>query len=37
MKIASYIGLLVGLAVLTGLILWHGAREIANLLLASGW
>ena len=37
MKIASYIGLLVGLAVLTGLILWQGAREIANLLLASGW
>lgn len=37
MKIASYIGLLVGLAVLTGLIAWSGAKEIGGLLLASGW
>jgi putative membrane protein len=37
MKIASYIGLLVGLVVLTALIAWSGAKEIGSLLLASGW
>jgi putative membrane protein len=37
MKIASYIGLVVGLAVMTGLIVWQGAMEIAGLLIASGW
>lgn len=37
MKIASYIGLVIGLAVLTGLIAWSGAKEIGGLLLASGW
>jgi putative membrane protein len=37
MKIASYIGLIVGLAILTGLIAWQGAAEIGSLLLSSGW
>ena len=37
MKIASYIGLVIGLAVVTGLIAWQGATEIADLLIASGW
>lgn len=37
MKVASYIGLLFGLAVLTALVAWNGAREVAGLLLASGW
>lgn len=37
MKIASYIGLIVGLAVLTVLIAWQGVAEIAGILLASGW
>ncbi len=37
MKIASYIGLVVGLAVMTGLIAWQGVMEIAGLLIASGW
>ena len=37
MKIASYIGLVIGLAVLTALIAWSGAKEIGALLLASGW
>jgi putative membrane protein len=37
MKIASYIGLVVGLAVMTGLLAWQGIMEIANLLISSGW
>jgi len=37
MKIASYIGLVVGLVVLTVLIVSEGAMEIADLLLQSGW
>lgn len=37
MKIASYIGLLVGLAVLTALLAWSGVQEVVGLLLASGW
>lgn len=37
MKIASYIGLVVGLAVMTGLIAWQGVTEIAELLIGSGW
>lgn len=37
MKIASYIGLIVGLGILTGLIAWQGAAEIGSLLLSSGW
>jgi putative membrane protein len=37
MKIASYIGLIVGLAILTVLIAWQGVSEIAGILLSSGW
>jgi len=37
MKFVSYIGLIAGLAVLTGLIAWQGASDIAGILLASGW
>jgi putative membrane protein len=37
MKIASYIGLIVGLAVMTGLIAWQGVAEISGLLLRTGW
>lgn len=37
MKIASYIGLVAGLAIMTALIAWQGVQEIARLLLASGW
>ncbi len=37
MKIASYIGLVVGLAVMTGLIAWQGVAEITDLLIGSGW
>ncbi len=36
MKIASYIGLVIGLAILTGLIAWQGLGEIWGLLAASG-
>jgi putative membrane protein len=37
MKIASYIGLIIGLAVLIGLIAWQGFGDIWGLLAASGW
>ena len=37
MKIASYIGLVVGLAVMTALIAWQGAAEILSLLAGTGW
>jgi len=37
MRIASYIGLVVGLAVFVGLIVWQGIGEIAGLLLGTGW
>jgi hypothetical protein len=37
MIVASYIGLLVGLAVMTALVAWAGVHEIGGLLLASGW
>ena len=37
MKVASYIGLLLGLAVMTALVAWAGVQEIGGLLLASGW
>lgn len=37
MKIASYIGLVVGLTVMTALIAWQGVAEITGLLAASGW
>jgi putative membrane protein len=37
MKIASYIGLVVGLAVMTALIAWQGVAEIFSLLIGTGW
>lgn len=37
MKVASYIGLIIGLAMLTALIAWQGVREVGGILLASGW
>jgi len=37
MKVASYIGMLVGLAVMTVLVAWAGVQEIGGLLLATGW
>lgn len=37
MKVASYIGLFAGLALLTALIAWQGIGEVAGVLLASGW
>ena len=37
MKIASYIGLFIGLALLTGLVAWQGFADIAGILFGSGW
>lgn len=37
MKIASYIGLAIGLVLLTGLIAWQGFSDVAGVLLTSGW
>ena len=37
MKIASYIGLVVGLVIMAGLIAWQGVMEIADVLIDSGW
>jgi len=37
MKIASYIGLVIGLAIFTGLLIWQGVGDIASLLVGSGW
>lgn len=37
MKLASYIGLAVGLAVLAGLVLSEGIADIARLLFGTGW
>jgi len=37
MRIASYIGLVIGLAIFTGLLVWQGIGDIAGLLLATGW
>ena len=37
MKKLSYLGLTVGLCVMVALVLWQGAGEIVELLLASGW
>jgi len=36
-KILSYIGLIVGLAIMTGLIAWQGLGEVSDIILASGW
>jgi len=37
MKIASYIGLVIGLVVMVGLVLSEGIADISNLLVATGW
>ena len=37
MKIASYIGLIVGLAILTGLVVSEGVTNIFDLLVSTGW
>ena len=37
MLIASYIGLVVGLAIFIGLIVWQGIADLAGLLLSTGW
>ena len=37
MRTASYIGMLIGLLAMTVLIVWQGAMDIADILLASGW
>lgn len=37
MRIASYIGLIVGLCIFIALILWQGVGELAELFIASGW
>lgn len=37
MKRLTYAGLLIGLAVLAGLIAWRGVSEVGGILLSSGW
>ena len=37
MRIASYIGLVVGLAIFICLIVWHGIADLAGLLVSTGW
>ena len=37
MRIASYIGLIVGLGIFISLVIWQGLGDLADLLLASGW
>ena len=37
MRIASYIGLIVGLGIFIALVVWQGFGDLADLLLASGW
>lgn len=36
-KVLSYIGLFIGLAVMTGLIAWQGLGDVAEIIIASGW
>jgi len=36
-KLISYIGLVVGLVVMTGLIAWQGLGDVTDIILASGW
>jgi len=36
-KLLSYIGLVIGLAVMTGLIAWQGIGEVSDIILSSGW
>ena len=37
MKIASYIGLAIGLTLLTGLIAWQGLGDVVAILFSTGW
>ena len=37
LKIASYIGLVVGLVILTGLVVYEGVANIFDLLVSTGW
>ena len=37
LKIASYIGLVVGLVILTGLVAYEGVTNIVDLLVSTGW
>ena len=37
MHIASYIGLVVGLTIFVGLVIWQGIGDLLDLLLSSGW
>ena len=37
MRIASYIGLILGLGIFIALVVWQGFGDLADLLLASGW
>jgi putative membrane protein len=37
MRIASYIGLIVGLGIFIALLVWQGFGDLADLLLATGW
>jgi putative membrane protein len=36
-KVLSYIGLIIGLAVMTGLVAWQGLDEVSDIILRSGW
>jgi putative membrane protein len=36
-KVLSYIGLIIGLTAMTGLIAWQGVGEVSELILASSW
>lgn len=36
-KVLAYIGLFIGLAVMTGLIAWQGLGDVSAIILASGW
>ncbi|MED6310485.1 MAG: hypothetical protein VX624_11365, partial [Pseudomonadota bacterium] len=37
MHVASYIGLVVGLTIFVGLVIWQGIGDLSDLLLSSGW
>ena len=37
MRVASYIGLVVGLTIFVGLVIWQGIGDLLDLLLSSGW
>ena len=37
MRVASYIGLVVGLTIFVGLVTWQGIGDLLDLLLSSGW